>query len=607
MPLSKQENRFSRFSLFSEALRDSLALEILPDRITHPSKFGTADLRHDRYHTAREQADELLEDFDNEYEKLIQYYFWKGLNDKDAKHETELYITGPVGCGKSTFVDYYIRHFCPEKGLHPAEFNKKLCIYFDARGLEYHKDANESFYNGIQEVIENKCKEFNLSLPKHSHSGGIGRAKETLRMLSDFCQESNEFEYLVLILDNLDNCLASVQKQVIRYVQEIQKYKYIKLYRVIIPLWPTTFEHFAETTEALTVAKPRISLGPPVQNGFIEKRLNVVQDQIINGTKISVHSSGSSVTFEDSEEFQNYVRFVFNSLENEQIGRLIRRLCNGDLRRELWVWEGIIRSQAAYNLYKIHLKDQSRSFKYEWMESLIAGDRRTRGRTKSRIANLFTMHHESISPRDLLAGYYGCQLLSPEKAGRRSWYDALIQLGYSEKHLETLEKNFRGFNLIHPIPSDYMDYQNDDFEVHLNSVKAYIAMFSDPAYIDNMAMITPVDQLTEQKIYETVGHLSSDLEKRVASSTAFIEYIYQKETDFLNDYKLLHKHNNSDLLAAGLWLKKQKLLSASQIISQKYRKRLEGLINSGFINWKDDWVRDCVTRLQNINPPKYLL
>ena len=312
MQQSKQVNRFSQSIVFSEAIRDSLELKILPDKQSFPRKFREEDIRRNRYHAEREPLDSNLKDFNNEYELLLQYYFWKGLNDSNVKHEPELYITGSVGCGKSTFVDYYIRHFCPERGLHSGEFDKKLCVYFDARGLEYHKEANESFYQGIQSALEEKCKEYNIELPEKSRGGSISRAQETLKLLSNFCQRSKELRYLVLVLDNLDNCSISVQRQVIRYAQEIRKYDSINLYRIIIPLWPTTYDKFAETTEALTIGKPRISLGPPSESGFIKKRLDVVRQQVIEGTKLSIDSSSSGI-LDDIEEFQNFVNFVFKT------------------------------------------------------------------------------------------------------------------------------------------------------------------------------------------------------------------------------------------------------------------------------------------------------
>lgn len=197
--LSPTLNRFAQEMVFAEAIRSSLAPDILPDRKAFPRRFRDEDIKDNRYHGDRVAVDPLLKtygDAKDKYEQLIQDFFWRGIDRGPGAHEPELFVTGPVGCGKSTFIDYYLRHYCPFKGKHPEEFEKKLVVYYDVRSEEYHKRVNENFYRGLEQAVQLQCKEHQIPLKLSPTGGGVRRADEAIEQLTNFCKHSEYFKYL---------------------------------------------------------------------------------------------------------------------------------------------------------------------------------------------------------------------------------------------------------------------------------------------------------------------------------------------------------------------------------------------------------------------------
>ncbi len=597
--LSEKVNRFSLYLPFSEAIRSCLDTEILPRRKDFPRRFTEKDIPYNRYYGSRVPIDPLLAELpndDGQYERLMQSCFWKGIGSPEsALHEPELYVTGPVGSGKSTFVDYYLRHFCPEKGDYPKEFDKKLVVYFDARGLEYQAYASHAFFDRLQSAIEVHCKEHNVTLNLSPSRNSISRSQEALNILSDYCMASPDYKYLVVVLDNLDNCTVSVQRQLIQYVNDIRNYTDIELYRVIIPLWPTTYDTFSQSTEALTAGKPRIHLGPPLEAEFIEKRLTVIKDRVIEETRLFEGPSSDRPSPGEYADFIDFVDFVFKCLQSEELGTLIRDLSSGDLRRELWLWEGVLRSTAAQSVWDAYKENPRRKYEYEWMESLIAGDLRTRSGHAGRIANLFAIHHDHITPRDLLAGFHGCFLLK-DCQHRRDWYTSMVRLGYSEEHLTGLEAAFRRYNLLHPVPEKFT---GENFEVHERTVDAYIDLATNVTYVDNMAMVTPVNHNVQQQISITSGHTTRDLQRRVESSIAFIEFIQSQEIEFMKSIKANIGDNSERFVTELSWIHTKSIPRLSHGMADKYIQRANALRNIVLLD-KQTWWGECESRLRNV-------
>lgn len=594
-------NRFSKSFVYSEAIRSCLDTDILPSRKQYPRRFTETNMNNNRYHGSRIPLDPQLDQDDipeSQYERLIQKFFWNNIasNSTLNRNGPELYITGSVGSGKSTFVDYYLRHYCPEKGDHRAEFDKKLVVYFDARGLEHHAYANQAFFDRLLSAIDVHCREHGLAIPASRDS--ISRSQDAMKVLSDYCRSSPLFKYLVVVLDNLDNCTISVQRQVIQYVNDIQKYTNVVLHRVIIPLWPTTYDTFSQTTAALTTGKARIHLGAPLEPDFIQKRLYFIKSRIIEETRITIDGGDLKSSLEESTAFSEYVDYVFNCLQTEKIGSLIRNLASDDLRRELWLWEGVLRSAASESIWESQRLDTSRKYEYEWMESLIAGDLRSRTDCSGRIANLFSLHHDNSTPRDFLAGYHGCFLLK-DTSHRQNWYSDMSRMGYDVSALEVLEQNFRGFNLLHPVPDNLGGFRGENFHIHLGAVDAYLSLVVHAAYIDNMAMITPVDTDTQSQIAETVGHTSRDLRSRVDSSIAFIEFVATQEREFVASIKERYSDNPREQVVELKWLDSKHIPSLAHKMSINYLNRIRAirqLVMTGQISW---WNR-CEERISCI-------
>ena len=67
------------------------------------------------------------------------------------------------------------------------------------------------------------------------------------------------------------------------------------------------------------------------------------------------------------------------------------------------------------------------------------------------------------------------------------------------------------------------------FRIRKGVVKAYLRLVTEPAYLDNMAMLTPVDEVVRNQMVQTDSFAPSDFLNRVYTTLGFLWQIHLDE------------------------------------------------------------------------------
>ena len=134
-----------------------------------------------------------------------------------------------------------------------------------------------------------------------------------------------------------------------------------------------------------------------------------------------------------------------------------------------------------------------------------------------------------VRPRDLLIGHHALQLLGQDRHTQVDLHQALRSLGYAETNISVVEKSLLTFNFFHEEPAGG---KKIEYEIHEDVVQEYLALRFEPAYVDNVAMVTPVDPKYLRGCRRTRGDRAEDFTARVATTLAFLEFVRECEDQF---------------------------------------------------------------------------
>ena len=132
---NKAARRFSR--AFRTAFREQILPKdpfFLPEQAPlYVSARSFADWTDDDQGQVAEEAGS------GDFETMLDDQFW------NPDGAGLLFIEGQVGCGKSTFLKYYLRCHCPNLGINKELFDKKLFINIDFRSTRTEEDFDKLF------------------------------------------------------------------------------------------------------------------------------------------------------------------------------------------------------------------------------------------------------------------------------------------------------------------------------------------------------------------------------------------------------------------------------------------------------------------------------
>jgi hypothetical protein len=292
---------------FAKAIRSVYREEHVP--------FGTGAYKHEEVAYYVEDRIEINEYDGSPGNPLSQRYpgeptlearmdlvFWEG----DRKI---IFVKGVYGVGKSSFVDYYLRYYGPTLGRKPQDFRQILSVNVDLRSLDGSEGKGlikQEFFELLHTAVEAACKARGFDIERYQgkaffdfaldyksvwwedlrreaaeqgwteekrrekmiarvHHVDADRWFEAVCQFLTGCRQDRDFQYqyFVLVLDNLDQTTASALGLVINTVKKwLGDYSDL-FWRVIIPVRPRTLdillsqiEPYRSSSEFLTLEAP---------------------------------------------------------------------------------------------------------------------------------------------------------------------------------------------------------------------------------------------------------------------------------------------------------------------------------------------------------------
>jgi hypothetical protein len=577
----EQLNDLARIPAFANLVRRCFGPDILPSKYTHPNRFAERDIFLNLYIATRNAPDQGPLRATHEpyaHEKHLDSLFWD-----PATENRKIYILGQVGCGKSTLIDYYLRCFCPSRGARAEDFDQKFILHFDAIGIQDAVEYSYNFFNLAQSMLRfhSEQRDFDIDKAVSRRPYTPSNIREWVwAALEEITRKGAPFKYTVIVIDNLDKTPADVQKRAIRDVDTWLKAPTIRLWRVLIPLWPSTLtklrNHGFDPMRNIT----EFPIGSVSMSHLLSFRIEALTAELSR--------LASGVLPQTALQFVNAIQ----SLTEDKLLPRITSLSNGDLRRKLSMWEAFLTGEVSYAIWRHHQADpeKRRSFEYELLDGLLRGSHDVFQPDHMRIANIFALSSGTKTCRDLLIGHHALTLLSHNVATRRAFAGDLLRLGYDLEAVDAVERHLQMFNILHEIPTSTGTGLGVEFEIHSEVVNAYLSLCMEPAYVDNVAMVTPVDQNALHRMKKTRGDKAEDFEARAESTLAFIEFLRNNECQFC-DRQFLPSQVEPDLFAYTLRV--SQLPALWKRIALRYRDRLQGLRESSYLRhvpsawWKE--------------------
>ena len=427
--------------------------------------------------------------------------------------------------------------------------------------------------------------------------------EEAIWYLSNQKNDSgNQKYYIAIILDNLDQQTKNIQLYItnivlrwigdkIYYGTSILNNENMNVWKVVLPLRPETLRSIGVSINPIE-RKHIIELGEVDQELLLNTRTNRIENDI-KSSKMQVESDYwveendtlvykpiSSLTA--AKKMKEMLTFDYitedQRLETALATRVfLENFCNGSIRRFLKIRKRIGSSIPIERAAERIIRHQDFSIPhYAFMDSMLVGgrDHFHSDDPDNDILNLYDMTHQSPSPYSLLVGIHVLYLLGRRACTRTDLVNTLRAIGYEQVEVEEcLESMYEKELTKHAIDSP------GDLPIFIENriLQAYLFLLTDSAYIDNMAMVTPVKKSLKCQMHHTVSYEREDFKKRAKTSIAFLQQIRDDERLISQWNPESQRHNVVD---AGKFRKHFNSLSLPSIYRKaaiSYKKGLEQL------------------------------
>ena len=516
----------------------------------------------------------------SEYEEDFYERFW------DKTEKPIIFLIGQRGCGKSTFLDLFFRGDCPSLSRslgaeREKDYRLKLRVQLNLRNEEG-KSFIDNFWDkarqSIEKCFENRCglsdkpagtdesawkldrhvdfwrRALDLEHPaqqnvfrKRAATTGTSYKEEVLAAsrlvpitseewvkdaLAFFGRDERFFAFLVIVMDNLDQSSVDSQKEAIRIAKGLVSNHSLKLYKIIVTLWPSSYTTLKFKMQPLSEEATRFELSGLDTDDYYEKRFAGAKE--------------ASVTTEELTWAQGYARdfyiacrktffFFFDSFAGDDI-RFRQKLVISTLTNPSL----IDNYNAIKKLGDTTLKSRSQTREafldigeYLNFSSLLAGDCEGHERDLSPVANMFYAS-ETDAKLNLLLGFHLLWILdyaSENSLTRNTIMDYLESLGHKPVDVEQALTYFLNKEILRApeVP------EPDQYFINYNFVKSYIYLAGQLPYLDNMAMVTPISAKRLRKIEATTGN--TQFAERKRSTLEFLDEVREVESDWFTKSK----------------------------------------------------------------------
>jgi len=573
---------------------------------------------------------------DHFYEECLFNICW------DFEKSPLVFVKSDVGCGKSTFVDFFLRCYCPSNRERKQLYlDNKLIINIDTRSVQNVSEFNDIFFHKMREKIERIClkNKYEIEIEnncamwdpkfhwdKKIHQIKLGNesienyriqmVRKIVATVSDEewvelalkyitkCIETNDnsnpFSAIVLCIDNIDQSTFKVQSRALTIVRNwMSPDSGINIDCYLIPLWPNTMDIIISEIEPLP-AYTEVELGKLKTDDLLEKRSNKLIEGIeANKREIRWHDiydfdieAGELVTSRD--QCEEYIKIILK----ESSGRFTQFLdfvSGGSARRQLDLWKTTLSSRVLYRHYHeySHFKankdenlDKITLSSYYLFDGLLTGQSIVFDESRNNIINIFNMGRNIKSPEDVLIGLHIFTLMYEHGfTSRVNIENVLEPLGYRKETINNVMEYFRKKHVFQWKSSEIRDF----FVCYPNVLKAYNFLLKERVYIDNMALVTPIFDERNDNIKLTHSYRIDDIIDRCLTSLEFIHELYRIERAFCMSESRLQKLNKDKFSKA---LRDIEFPYYSKIIARAYLsdlRTIKRLVGKRINQLKKSW------------------
>jgi len=535
--------------------------------------------RRFQYRTPAEAANEPeSKPVDLLYEKMLHNSFWVD----EANNIPIQFILGVVGSGKSTLLRYYLHVHCPKYCQKPEDYKRKLIVYVNLRNTRTVDDLKKNVYHLLRLRLLDACKErefdlltadnfamwhqvMGLESPAYASWGIEDKQKwvaEKMRQIDDEqfvklvltyistkigkkADPGFPFSYLVLALDNIDQSPYPVMERAMEIVHEWIEMG-LKIWKIYVPMWPATFYQLRHNYSRFPNAYHVLRIGPVDEDELFKLRSEKAQGMIRSAdrklvVRDDVHNCDLTL---EADELSCYAYFGHKDAPRSFL-RLIQSLSGDSTHRELLLWMEVLVSQT---LERHYLRERHRRLinsetvflantrtspfefitNYAWSDALCAGTSRYHHRLSSPIPNIFYSVNEVRDCFDVLVGPHILYVMN-RKGARR--LDTLISylcpFGHKENNIKEALEYLRRKHLFEWFFSERMD-----FDLYPDMGESYCNLITNPAYLDNVAVTTPVEQKRLIGMNLTRSDDPAHFVARVRTTIQFLEQIRSDEDEF---------------------------------------------------------------------------
>ncbi len=519
------------------------------------------------------------------YEEFLNTEFW------DPEGPEFVCVLGPPGSGKSTLIDYYLRCYCPkncEGEGRKEDFERKLIINMNLRSITDVMVLREEFFRcckreiiagfesrGIDiEVIndyEMWDKEFRWDREQHDRAQlASGLEQEIYRhnlvnqkklenqdwveCAFDFLSKymavpldqqdlsACPFRYIVVILDNLDQSDLNVQIEAVRliktYFDEDPKLNFWQIY---VPLWEESYHRFKSYSRPLPNDRI-VKLKPPRARDVIQRRTTDLLEKI---EAPYVKAKEMGLELKNGSNIEDAIQFIISAKEesDKKFLSLIDGLSAYSCRMNLELWKGLLANERLFIRYVgTHARNSGDpSFgelsQYVLVDALMCGmnNFHNPARISSPVANVFNVVEDHEGPRDMLIGLHILFFLQKSNRAVIPFRSIERNLGILLYEPDDLLEALERLN-DHEVVRIERDSDGGPVKIHIPklTIKWYLALLRDRAYIDNISMVTPLEEEFLDDVDPVMALNVETFEKRVRNSIAFLEQLLADERRFID-------------------------------------------------------------------------
>ena len=382
----------------------------------------------------------------------------------------------------------------------------------------------------------------------------------------DEADELCPFQYLVIVFDNLDQSPLEVQKTAVQLVGEyLLEYPKPTFWQIYFPFWEESYDRLMAEINTPPLVE-EIRLEPPDLEDLIGSISNEVTSEIDD---------------DDPEKRQFTVNYIRDAMVNARLEflELINDLGAYDCRRKIAMWRSTISSQALYEHYRKTKEKGEPGFdqvsNYALVDGMLTSTTgfHNRSEKKNPVANLFYPILPTRSPREVLVALHLLSVFSRYKTeiSKVRVEEMMGGLGYSLDTIVSGLLYLKKFGIVRFFNEEAFDA----IIIKDRVVGGYERLIKMNAYLDNMAMVSPV--VTTSGFKKTNSYDTNLLYDRIQTTWRFLMMLRLDERLFCSSTQASWIQSDEDRQRFDRHLRRSEVPSFSRSCGLAYVEQLKTL------------------------------